>query len=97
MSDVTVGDIREIRLTVGTDLTNATTKQLKIHRPGDDVLTKTATAYGAATGGILTYTTVGTDFNAAGEYRVSARLVFSGGDDVESPAPAVVYCTERLA
>ena len=61
------------------DLTTASTTQIIIRPPHGPAVTKTATVVGAATLGVLRYTTIADDLGVVGAYAAQAYVAFSGG------------------
>lgn len=69
------GDVKVVfRVSTGLDLTTATTMQLKVWPPSGTAVAWTATAYGTAADGVLTYTTTATDLTTAGTYKLQAYV-----------------------
>ena len=74
MADIFVGDAGTvIDITVkengvAKDISNATTKEFRLRRPDGSVLKKTVAFKTDGTNGILTYTSIATDFNERAGY-----------------------------
>lgn len=60
------------------NVSSASTKKIKIRKPGGAVLEKDAAFTTNGTDGKLTYTTISGDIDKVGEYRVQAYVVMSG-------------------
>jgi hypothetical protein len=67
----------QIRVNTGIDLTSATTVSLFISKPNGQNTTWTPTKEQPYTSGILVYTTMQGDLNAAGTYKLQAYVKFS--------------------
>jgi hypothetical protein len=63
------------------NLTTAAITEIRLRGPSGPRLTKTATIAGAATLGVLTYTTVDGDLRHPGDYHAQAHVIFD--DDTE--------------
>lgn len=78
-----VGDIGVVfRVSTGIDLTAATVTKLKISCPSGTEVERTATVYGTAANGVLTYTSTASDLTEAGIYRLQAYVEL-GADGVD--------------
>lgn len=78
-----VGDIKVVfRVSTGLDLTTATKRTLNVRQPSGAAVSWTATTYGDAEDGVLTYTSGAGDFPAAGVYALQAyvELGVAGAD-----------------
>jgi len=94
MADLTVGDILTLEVRMGCDVSDATTLEIYIKRPGGDEQIKNATAK-ATNKRVATCRTNASDLNEAGEYEITARGVWANGDDVKSPNPFVFEVADR--
>ncbi len=79
-----IGTIFEVPITdqvvAVVDISNATTKVVKFHKPNGVVLVKTATLVNTGTDGKMKYTAVSGDLDLAGEWTIQGRVVIPSGD-----------------
>ena len=68
-----------IRLTTGIDLTGNSLLQIWIKKPDGTFYQRTASVVGAASDGIIEYTTISVDLDEAGTYSTQAHVEFSAG------------------
>ena len=61
------------------DISEVAIKQLKFVKPGGTVVAQTAVFKTDGTDGILTYTTIADDLDAAGAWKVQAYIEWSAG------------------
>jgi len=81
MAKVYLNDIgTAFKVTVGTDLTNATLTELRVLKPGDTMTTTWTATIDDALNGILEYIISTGDLNTAGIYRLQAYVELSTGE-----------------
>ena len=74
------GDVGIVfRVSTGTDLSAATLTKLKVQQPDGTEVNWTATVYGSAADGVLTYTSDSDDFPEDGNYKLQAYVEQTGG------------------
>ena len=81
-----------LRVDTGIDLTGNTSLTLIFSNPSGTETTKTGADTGTPTDGIIEYTTLTTELNVSGLWKISARVQFAAGDHYsEPPARLMVY------
>jgi len=66
-----------VRVSTGVDLTSATSLKIKVIKPNGHETTWTASAVLPITSGDITYTSILSDFNVVGTYKVQAEVTFA--------------------
>lgn len=77
-----VGTVFRVNLVdcgVAVDLTGYTALNIIFQKPDNSTVTQTATLFGAATGGVIEYTTIADDLDQTGIWRLQAEVTLPTG------------------
>jgi len=81
MAKIYKGDVgTSLKVTVGTDLTDASVTKLNVLKPGSSSVTEWTATIDDAQNGILEYVAIAGDFSTKGIYVLQAYVEFTGGE-----------------
>ena len=90
MSDIFISQTLKFQFTIVDQdgavvpLQTVTTKDLCFIKPDKTIISKSATFTGDGSDGVIEYTTATTDLDAAGKWKVQAKIIDAGGEDYPS-------------